>query len=112
MPGAYLPSYQGVRLLGEAQGIPVLSLSPTHKKEPTMGIGVGIFLIAVGAVLAFAVDAAVNGIDLQTVGVILMIVGALGLVLDLVIFAPRRRRVVDVVDDAPTRSRVVERETY
>jgi hypothetical protein len=75
-----------------------------------MGIGVGIFLIAVGAVLAFAVDASVNGIDLQTVGVILMIVGALGLVLVLGIFAPRRRRVV--LDDAPTRSRVVERETY
>ena len=76
-----------------------------------MGIGVGIFLIAVGAVLAFAVDASVNGIDIQTVGVILMIVGALGLVLDLVIFAPRRRR-VDVVDDPAVTRRVVERDVY
>lgn len=79
-----------------------------------MGIGVGIFLIAVGAVLAFAVNASVNGIDIQTVGVILMIVGAIGLIVDLVIFAPRRRRVVadDAVVDAPARRTVVERETY
>ena len=76
-----------------------------------MGIGVGIFLIAVGAVLAFAVNASVNGIDIQSVGVILMIVGALGLVLDLVIFAPRRRR-VDVVDDPAVTRRVVERDVY
>jgi uncharacterized protein DUF6458 len=64
-----------------------------------MGIGVGIFLIAVGAVLAFAVNATVSGISLVTVGVILMIVGAIGLLIDLAIFAPRRRSVV-VQDDA------------
>ncbi|MBW3669711.1 MAG: hypothetical protein KY443_10930 [Actinobacteria bacterium] len=44
-----------------------------------MGIGVSVFLIAVGAILAFAVDATTEGIDLDTVGVILMIVGAIGL---------------------------------
>ncbi len=63
-----------------------------------MGIGAGIFLIAVGAVLAFAVHATVAGISIVTVGVILMIVGALGIALDLAIFAPRRRGVA-VVDD-------------
>ncbi|HVY10081.1 MAG TPA: DUF6458 family protein [Mycobacteriales bacterium] len=57
-----------------------------------MGIGVGLFLIAVGAVLTFAVNATLNGVDINTIGVILMIVGALGLMVDLVIFAPRRRR--------------------
>lgn len=56
-----------------------------------MGIGAGIFLIAVGAILAFAVKATVSGLDLATVGVILMIAGALGIALDLLIFAPRRR---------------------
>jgi hypothetical protein len=56
-----------------------------------MGIGVSIFLIAVGAILAFAVSVTVSGIDLATVGVILMIVGAIGLVVDLLIWAPRRR---------------------
>ncbi len=58
-----------------------------------MGIGVGIFLIALGAILTFAVNASVSGLDINVVGVILMAVGALGLVLDLVVFAPRRRAV-------------------
>jgi hypothetical protein len=40
-----------------------------------MGIGVSIFLIAVGAVLAFAVNVPASGIDIDTVGVILMVVG-------------------------------------
>ena len=56
-----------------------------------MGIGIGILLIAVGAILTFAVHATVNGVDIQTVGVILMIVGAVGLIIDLAIFMPRRR---------------------
>lgn len=51
-----------------------------------MGIGVSVFLIAIGAILAFAVDVAVSGIDLSTVGVILMIVGAIGLVTSMLIF--------------------------
>ena len=57
-----------------------------------MGIGAGLFLIAIGAVLTWAVNATVSGVDINTVGVILMIVGAVGLVLDLIIFAPRRSR--------------------
>lgn len=44
-----------------------------------MGIGVSIFLLAAGAVLAFAVDVNTQGFDVNTVGVILMIVGGLGL---------------------------------
>jgi hypothetical protein len=46
-------------------------------------IGGSLFLIAVGAILAFAVTASVAGIDLQTVGWILMIVGVIGLILGL-----------------------------
>ena len=60
-----------------------------------MGIGVSIFLIAVGAILAFAVDVTVSGLDLDTVGVILMIVGLLGLVMTMLFwsdFSPYRRR--------------------
>jgi hypothetical protein len=57
-----------------------------------MGIGISIFLIAVGAILAFAVHETVSGIDLQTVGWILMVVGAIGIVLFLAVFMPRRRR--------------------
>ena len=48
-----------------------------------MGIGVSVFLLAVGAILAFAVDLTVQGLDLDTVGVILMIVGAIGLLVSL-----------------------------
>lgn len=44
-----------------------------------MGIGISVFLIAVGAILTFAVEWAVQGIDINTVGVILMIAGAIGL---------------------------------
>jgi hypothetical protein len=48
-----------------------------------MGIGVSIFLIAVGAILTFAVHVVVSGLDLNAVGVILMIVGGAGLLLSL-----------------------------
>ena len=48
-----------------------------------MGIGVSIFLLAIGGILRFAVSASAEGIDLQTVGVILMIVGVIGLLMSL-----------------------------
>jgi hypothetical protein len=57
-----------------------------------MGIGGGLFLVAVGAVLTWGVNATVNGLDIQTIGVILMIVGVIGVALDLIVFMPRRRR--------------------
>jgi uncharacterized membrane protein YGL010W len=81
-----------------------------------MGIGVSVFLIAVGAVLAFAVNVTASGIDLQTVGVILMAVGVVGLLTTLVIFSGHstwgRRRTV-VSDDLPVSSgRRVVREDY
>ena len=56
-----------------------------------MGIGISVFLLAVGAILAFAVDVTAEGINLDTVGVILMIVGALGLLMSMLFwssFAP------------------------
>jgi Domain of unknown function (DUF6458) len=49
-----------------------------------MGIGASLFLIAAGAILAFAVTVEVSGVDLSIVGWILMIVGGLGLILSLV----------------------------
>ncbi|MEA2421378.1 MAG: hypothetical protein QOF55_477 [Thermoleophilaceae bacterium] len=48
-----------------------------------MTIGTSILLIAVGAILKYAVTAHVSGINIQTVGVILMLVGILGLILSL-----------------------------
>jgi Domain of unknown function (DUF6458) len=52
-----------------------------------MGIGVSLLLVAVGAILAFAVNATVNGLDLVTVGWILMIVGVLGALLSLIFWS-------------------------
>jgi len=52
-----------------------------------MGIGVSIILIAVGAVLAFAVHASTSGFNIHTVGWILLAVGALGILLSLVFWS-------------------------
>jgi hypothetical protein len=52
-----------------------------------MGISVSLILIAVGAILTWAVTATTNGIDLNVVGVILMIVGAAGLVLSMIFWS-------------------------
>ena len=63
-----------------------------------MGIGVSIILIAVGAVLAFAVHVSTSGFNLHTIGWILLAVGALGALLSLIFWsswggygAPARR---------------------
>jgi phosphate/sulfate permease len=67
-----------------------------------MGIGVSIFLIAVGAILAFGINAATDVANIDVIGYILMAVGALGLLLSMLVFGPRRDTVVQ--------DRVVERE--
>jgi hypothetical protein len=79
-----------------------------------MGIGTSIVLLAIGAILAFAVDASVSGVDLQVVGWILMGAGALGIVLSLIFWSSwggfrSRRAVVD--STAPGRTRTVVDET-
>lgn len=56
-----------------------------------MRIGASLFLIACGAILTFAVTKEVNGIDLSVIGVILMIVGAAGLLITLALATSRRR---------------------
>ena len=52
-----------------------------------MGIGISIFLLAVGAILTFAVDVATDGVNLDTVGVVLMVVGAIGLLMSLLFWS-------------------------
>ena len=71
-----------------------------------MQIGTSIFLIAVGAILKFAVDASVSGFSIATAGVILMIVGIIGLLLSLFFLTQRRERVVE------SRPVVRERDVY
>jgi uncharacterized membrane protein len=72
-----------------------------------MGIGVSIFLIAVGAILAFAVNATLSGVSVQTIGYILMIVGLIGLLTSLFIFGPRRRSTAVVEEERVVRDRDV-----
>ena len=66
-----------------------------------MGIGFSIFLLAVGAILAFAVHATVAGVDIHVVGWILMAAGALGLILTMLVLTPRRRRTVTETRSVP-----------
>lgn len=56
-----------------------------------MSIGVGIFLLTIGAILAFAVSDRIDAIDLTAVGIILMAAGAFGMALSLILSNRRRR---------------------
>jgi Flp pilus assembly protein protease CpaA len=60
-------------------------------KWVTMSIGASIALIAVGAILKYAVNASVQGIEIATVGLILIIAGIIGLVISLILFANASR---------------------
>ena len=70
-----------------------------------MGIGVSVFLLALGAILAFAVHTTVSGVSIQVIGVILMVAGAVGLVMTMLIFGRRDRVGAGVAEE-----RVVTRE--
>jgi len=71
-----------------------------------VGIGTSIFLIAVGAILYFAVNADISGLEVSTVGLILMIVGILGLVISIYMLSmASRRRPVEPVDGPVVRDR-------
>ena len=73
-----------------------------------MGIGVGIFLLAIGAILTFAVNiGVVGGVNVHAIGLILMAIGALGIVLSMVFWSSwvgpgywARRRAVGPYDPA------------
>jgi hypothetical protein len=73
-----------------------------------MGIGVSLVLIAAGAVLTWAVNATVSGLNIHTVGVILMVVGVVGLLLSLMFWsswggvgATYGRRRTTTIDEGP-----------
>lgn len=80
-----------------------------------MGIGVSLFLFAVGAILAFAIDIeSTGGIDINTIGVILMLVGIAGALLSMAFWGSwggfSRGRDTVVVDGDRSRRTYVERE--
>ncbi len=56
-----------------------------------MGVGISVFLLALGGVLAWGIDVeSASGFNVNTIGVILMIVGAIGLIVSLALFGGRR----------------------
>ncbi|PZG22557.1 hypothetical protein C1I95_05125 [Micromonospora craterilacus] len=73
-----------------------------------MGIGTSIFLLAVGAILTFAIDASIGGLDLDVVGWILMAAGVLGLIMTTIVWG-RRRQVVATTEEPVEYRRVEER---
>jgi uncharacterized membrane protein len=82
-----------------------------------MGIGTSIFLIALGAILRFAVTATVSGINIATVGTILLVVGVVGLIISLLymtLWADRSRHAAaaDRTTAAPPAEREVVRDRY
>jgi hypothetical protein len=81
-----------------------------------VGIGTSIFLIALGAILRFAVTATVSGINIATVGTILIVVGIVGLLISLLYMTiwSDRTRSADRVDRtaAPPAEREVVRDRY
>lgn len=62
-----------------------------------MALGTSIFLIAVGAILKYAVKGSIEFLDITTVGTILLVIGILGLVLSLVLIFTRREPVPDQI---------------
>lgn len=77
-----------------------------------MGIGLGVFLVVVGAILVFGVNASVAGLDLTAIGYILMGAGLLVIILSLLVFMPRTRRArrTAITTDAQGRQVVTERD--
>ncbi|WP_341719784.1 DUF6458 family protein [Micromonospora sp. FIMYZ51] len=73
-----------------------------------MGIGTSVFLLALGAILTFAVNASIGGLDLDVVGWILMAAGLLGLILTTLVWG-RRRQVVATTEEPVEYRRVEER---
>lgn len=77
-----------------------------------MATGTSVFLIALGAILTFAVDATVAGLDIDTVGIILMVAGVIGLLVSLVwLDRLGSSRSTTVVEDRPVEGRVEETRT-
>ena len=77
-----------------------------------MGIGVSIFLIAVGAILTFAVTVTANGVNISTVGMILMIVGGIGLLWSLIAVGTSSYRGRTVYEGGPVVERRVVRDDF
>jgi predicted membrane channel-forming protein YqfA (hemolysin III family) len=78
-----------------------------------MSIGASIFLLVVGAILTFAVNVTTSGFNINTVGIILMVAGVVGLLLSLLFwssFSPYRRRSAVYPEERVVEERRIERD--
>jgi predicted membrane channel-forming protein YqfA (hemolysin III family) len=78
-----------------------------------MSIGASIFLLVVGAILTFAVNVTTEGFNINTVGIILMVAGVVGLLLSLLFwssFSPYRRRTAVYPEERVVEERRIERD--
>src|SRR3954469_8097219 len=97
----------GNRFRSFQEGQPLAAYAVPKKGDEYMGLGGGIFLAAVGAVVAFALSKAVSGVDIHTIGWILMIVGIVGIVLSMIFWSSWAgpgyfsRRQTTYVDEGP-----------
>src|SRR5512132_2453312 len=83
------------------------------RRRAALSLGVSIFLLVIGAVLTFAVNVSASGFSINTVGIILMVAGALGLVLSLLFwssFSPYRRSRTVAGPDTVVEERRIERD--
>jgi predicted membrane channel-forming protein YqfA (hemolysin III family) len=78
-----------------------------------MSIGASIFLLVIGAILTFAVNVTTSGFNINTVGIILMVAGVVGLLLSLLFwsnFSPYRRRSTVYPEERVVEERRIERD--
>ncbi len=77
-----------------------------------MALSTSIVLVVIGAILAFAVEFEVAGIDIRVIGYILMVGGIVGAILSLLVFGPRRTTRSDTYVEPPRTEVVRERDRY
>jgi hypothetical protein len=89
----------GAAEFGAAGELGITGCAAPDVRRTTVGIGASIFLIAIGAVLTFALDINVGGVNLDVIGWILIIAGVLGLIMTTLIWGRRRTVVAPPVED-------------
>jgi hypothetical protein len=90
-----------------------MAVETSFEEAKAMSIGVSIFLLVVGAILTFAVEVSASGFNINTVGIILMLAGGLGLLLSLLFwssFSPWSRRRTVARGDTMIEERRIERD--
>src|SRR5918993_3803883 len=89
------------------------TVEASRRRRAALSLGVSILLLVIGAILTFAVNVSASGFSINTVGIILMVAGALGLVLSLLFwssFSPYRRSRTVAGPDTMVEERRIERD--